>query len=63
MPADNSSNNFKVVVRVRPPLPREMLSDGENFCSVVKVNNEDMDHVSKDICLVEYLGMAVDEHQ
>ena len=49
------------MVRVRPPLPREMLSDGQNFCSVIKVNNQDRDHVSNEIHLVEYLGLAVDE--
>jgi len=41
MSANDSNNNFKVVVRVRPPLPREMLSDGSSFCSVVKVINAD----------------------
>lgn len=50
-----------MVVRVRPPLPREMLSDGQSFCSVVAVNNANADHVSKEIILHEYLGMAVDE--
>jgi Kinesin motor domain len=38
-----------------------MLSDGQNFCSVIKVNNQDRDHVSNEIHLVEYLGLAVDE--
>lgn len=59
---NDSGNNFKVVVRVRPPLQRELLQDGSSFCSVIKVNNEDKNHVSKEIILHEYLGMAVDEH-
>lgn len=29
---------------------------------MIKVNNEDKNHVSKEIILHEYLGMAVDEH-
>jgi len=44
--SSNDSNNFKVVVRVRPPLPREMLADGTSFCSVVQVNNAGRDQVS-----------------
>jgi len=40
-----------------------MLSDGQNFCSVIRVNNQDRDYVSNEIHLVEYLGLAVDEQQ
>lgn len=59
-----SESNFKVVVRVRPPLQRELLPDGVNCCSVVSVHNANEDCVAKDVILHEYLGMAVDEqHQ
>ena len=47
---------------MRPPLAREMLNDGNSFCSVVNIPNMSRDHVSKEIILLEYVGMAVDEH-
>ncbi len=54
----NSSNdNFKVVIRVRPPLPRER-TDGCEFRSIVQVTQE-----NKSCAIMEYLGAEVNEHE
>ena len=40
-----------------------MLQDGQSFCSVVNIPNLNQEQVSKEIILLEYIGMAVDEQQ
>lgn len=52
-----SNDNFKVVIRVRPPLPREQV-DGCEFRSIVQVapNN-------KTCSIMEYLGAEVNEQE
>lgn len=51
----SSNDNFKVVIRVRPPLPRER-TDGCEFRSIVQVQPE-----NKSCAIMEYLGAEVNE--
>ena len=50
------NNNFKVVIRMRPPLARE--KQGNYFCPVLQV-----DPSSRSISLMEYFGREVDEKE
>ncbi len=52
----DSRDNFKVVIRVRPPLQRE-IDPVNGFYSISQVNP---DH--KSIALTEYLGAETNEH-
>jgi len=54
--ANTSSSNFKVVIRVRPPLQRE--KQGNFFRPVIQVSP---DHRS--VAIMEYLGQEVDERE
>ena len=47
--AFETSENFKVVVRVRPPLPRELLEDG-TYENTIRVENQ------KEITISETIG-------
>lgn len=51
------SQNFKVVIRVRPPLPRERVQ-GCQFRPVIKVSSN-----SKTCAIMEYLGAEVTERE
>ena len=52
---DEASRNFKVVIRVRPPLPREL--HGERpFQNTVKVGNENTIVISENIAAYEESG-------
>ena len=53
----SQNDNFKVVIRVRPPLPREMKDDME-FRGIVQVSP---DH--KSCSILEYLGAEVTESE
>lgn len=57
MQASSLNENFKVVIRVRPPLPREHRDDCE-FRGIVNVSP---DH--KSCAIMEYLGAEVGEHE
>jgi kinesin family protein 3/17 len=50
-----SNNNFKVVIRVRPPLQRELINQ-TNFESVCQVSSD-----GTSITISEYLGGEIDE--
>jgi|LauGreDrversion4_2_1035121.scaffolds.fasta_scaffold582194_1 hypothetical protein len=52
-----SNDNFKVVIRVRPPLPREQRDDCE-FRGIVSVSPD-----SKSCAIMEYLGAEVGEQE
>ena len=52
----NSNQNFKVVIRVRPPLPREM-SDNLEFMPITQISPD-----SKACQIQEYLGAEVTEY-
>lgn len=52
-----SNENFKVVIRVRPPLPREQKDDVE-FRGIVNVSQD-----SKSCAIMEYLGAEVGEYE
>ena len=54
---NNTSDNLKVVIRVRPALPRE-IEENLPFRSIVLLSNE-----SKSINLVEYLGAELYEKE
>lgn len=47
--------NFKVVIRVRPPLPRE-INQMYGFSSIVGVSQD-----SKSVTILEYLGAALND--
>ena len=51
----NSNDNFKVVIRVRPPLPREQ-EEFTPFMSIVNITTD-----SKGVSIMEYLGAEVNE--
>lgn len=51
----SQSDNMKVMIRIRPPLPREM-EPGVPFRSIAEVSDN-----KKSISLVEYLGTETDE--
>lgn len=51
----DSNDNFKVVIRVRPPLPRERV-EGCEFRSIVSVAP-----TNKTCSIMEYLGAEVNE--
>jgi hypothetical protein len=53
--SSNKENNFKVVVRVRPPLPRE-LDPHSGFTSVTQISKN-----SKNVTIQEYLGAEIKE--
>jgi len=53
----SSNENFKVVIRVRPPLPRER-TEGCEFRSIVQVTPD-----NKSCAIMEYLGAEVNEHE
>ena len=55
--SSTSNENFKVVIRVRPPLQREKV-DGCDFRSIVQVAG---DH--KSCAIMEYLGAEVSEYE
>ena len=55
MTMGNRNDNFKVVIRVRPPLQREQIESCQ-FRSIVNINND-----SKSISIMEYLGAEVSE--
>ena len=50
----NSGSNFKVVIRVRPPLARE--HNRGNFVPVVEVSPD-----GKSVAIMEYLGQEIDD--
>lgn len=52
--ANSTSNNFKVVIRVRPPLPREM--QGNYFLPVVQVGQD-----SRSVSIMEYFGREIED--
>lgn len=54
---NSSSQNFRVVIRVRPPLQREKVS-GCNFRPIVQVGQN-----SKSVGIMEYLGAEVTERE
>jgi hypothetical protein len=54
--AATSGSNFKVVIRVRPPLPRERPNG--DFIPVVEVSPD-----SRSIAIMEYLGQEIDERE
>ena len=53
----SSNENFKVVIRVRPPLPREH-TDGLEFRSIVNVSTD-----NHSCAIMEYLGAEVNERE
>ena len=53
----SSNENFKVIIRVRPPLPRER-TDGLDFRSVVQVSQD-----NHSCAIMEYLGAEVNERE
>ena len=58
------TNNFKVVVRVRPPLKREMPPKGERDDDGLTVKFKAISEISLDnqsLTLLEYLGQEVTE--
>ena len=52
-----TSDNLHVIIRVRPPLPRELEEDLP-FRSIVMLNNE-----NKNCSLVEYMGAEINEKE
>lgn len=52
-----SNDNFKVVIRLRPPLPREQ-KEGCEFRSIVSVSGD-----NKSCAIMEYLGAEVNEYE
>ena len=58
------TNNFKVVVRVRPPLKRELPPKGEKDEDGLSVKFKSVAEISLDnrqLTLLEYLGQEVTE--
>ena len=58
------TNNFKVVVRVRPPLKREMPSRNERDDDGLSLKFRPISEISlddKQLTLLEYLGQEVTE--
>jgi hypothetical protein len=53
----SSGQNFRVVIRIRPPLPREKVQ-GCQFRSIVNVGAK-----SKSCSIMEYLGAEVTEKE
>lgn len=62
--AQKDTNNFKVVVRVRPPLKREMPARGERDDDGLTLKFLPITEISHDqhtLTLLEYLGQEVSE--
>jgi hypothetical protein len=55
--SSSSGQNFKVCVRVRPPLTRERIP-GCHFRPIVKVSGN-----NKSVAIMEYLGAEVTEKE
>ena len=58
------TNNFKVVVRVRPPLKREMPPRSERDENGLSIKFKPISEISEDaqqLTLLEYLGQEVSE--
>jgi hypothetical protein len=53
---DKDTNNFKVVIRVRPPLPRER--HGNFFFPVVNVGGD-----NRSCAIMEYFGREIDDRE
>ena len=53
---DKDSNNFKVVIRVRPPLNRE--KHGSYFLPIVQVGQD-----SRSVHIMEYFGREIDDRE
>ena len=61
---NRDTNNFKVVVRVRPPLKREMPHKGERDENGLTVKFRPISEISLDqsvLTLLEYLGQEITE--
>ena len=56
MAPSSASGNFKVVIRVRPPLPRER--HGSLFRPIVEVSPD-----NRSVGIMEYLGQEVDDRE
>ena len=62
--ANRDTNNFKVVVRVRPPLKREMPPKGEKDEDGLSIKFKPITEISDDhrqLTILEYLGNEVTE--
>jgi len=51
----NSNDNFRVCVRVRPPLPKEQIP-GLSFSPIVNVSKD-----NRSVSIMEYLGAEINE--
>jgi len=62
--ANRDTNNFKVVVRIRPPLKRELPPKGEKDEDGLTVKFSPITEVSDDkktLTLLEYIGQEITE--